>query len=235
MVGSRNEFAKPKNPQLRRFGPRTVVLPHLVYRRVERCVGDRDSRRRRDLSPQLSIETISGPDTTSFDIWIVKVRHSYFYRSNSILDGTDAFDRWLLPTVSGEAREKLMTIRAHRGYMATTGNGENMECVRNGSATTGTSSGSSADRAFDVLADAGRRAVIDALSEDGSATVEDLAGRLASRHASETRAKLALVHRHLPKLRDAGVITYDPGARVVELDDAGDVLAVLGTVSDRID
>lgn len=119
--------------------------------------------------------------------------------------------------------------------MATTGNGENVNSVRDRSKTTATQGGKSADRAFDVLADAGRRAVIEALSEDGSATIEALASRLASQHASESRAKLALVHRHLPKLREAGVVTYDPTTQKVEFDDARDVLAVLGAVSDRID
>lgn len=110
-----------------------------------------------------------------------------------------------------------------------------MKVIPNESSTTGLTQETGRDRAFEVLADAGRRAVIDELSKDGSATVEDLASRLASRHSAESHAKLALVHRHLPKLCDADVITYDPVAREVELDDAGDVLAVLGAISDRID
>lgn len=119
--------------------------------------------------------------------------------------------------------------------MATTGNGENMKYGRNGTVDAGPVGGTAADRAFDVLADAGRRAVLEELSESGSATVDDLANGLADRHASQSRAKLALVHRHLPKLRDAGVVTYDPAARTVEFAEAEDVLAVLGVISDRID
>lgn len=109
-----------------------------------------------------------------------------------------------------------------------------MKTAQDGMVATGSLEQVDADRAFEVLADGGRRAVIAELSESGSATVDDLAERLARHHASESRAKLALVHRHLPMLHDAGVVTYDPDEREVEFDDAEDVLAVLGAVSDRI-
>lgn len=128
-----------------------------------------------------------------------------------------------------------MTLRVQSQRMATTGNGENIKYERNGATLTGQTNETAADRAFDVLADAGRRAVIAELSEGGSLTVDALASRLASRHESESRAKLALVHRHLPKLREADVVSYDPATGTVEFDDAGDVLAVLGVISDRID
>lgn len=92
-----------------------------------------------------------------------------------------------------------------------------------------------ADRAFEVLADGGRRAVIEEIAAGGSATVDDLARRLAGRYESEERARVALVHRHLPKLREADVVTYEPESEEVTFDDAGDVLSVFGAISDRIE
>jgi hypothetical protein len=91
------------------------------------------------------------------------------------------------------------------------------------------------DRVLEILADGGRRTVIQALSENGSATVEELARRIEPEHGLVRQAEVALVHRHLPAPRATGVISYDPEDRHVELDEAGDVLSVLGSVSERLE
>lgn len=91
------------------------------------------------------------------------------------------------------------------------------------------------DRTFEVLANATRRSVVEKLSEGGPASVDELAEHVEAYHGSPSEAELALVHRHIPKLRDSDVVSYDPVDRRVELDDAGEVLAVLGVVSDRLE
>ena len=85
---------------------------------------------------------------------------------------------------------------------------------------------------FALLADTDRQYVLmELLETDGRATVGTLADQLAARrrnHADENhadelerdRAKLRLVHNHLPRLADHGVIEYDRERGIVALEDA---------------
>ena len=73
--------------------------------------------------------------------------------------------------------------------------------------------------AFDLLSNARRRGVLYAVSRDGSATVAELAERIATwqdGHHSPKEVRTSLVHAHLPKLADAGVVEYDHEQGVVE-------------------
>jgi predicted transcriptional regulator len=76
------------------------------------------------------------------------------------------------------------------------------------------------DTAFDLLADARRRYLLYYLREHETAPVEELADAVAGWRgpaggegdiapAEHERARTALVHVHLPKLADAGVVTFD--------------------------
>lgn len=81
--------------------------------------------------------------------------------------------------------------------------------------------------AFDLLSNARRRGVLYAVSRDGSATVAELAERIAAwqdGHHSPEEVRTSLVHAHLPKLADAGVVDYDHDQGVVEpTEDADDL------------
>lgn len=70
--------------------------------------------------------------------------------------------------------------------------------------------------AFAILADTDRQHIVTELLEnDGRSTVGILADQLAARrqnHADELereRAELELLHNHLPRLADHGVLAYD--------------------------
>lgn len=76
------------------------------------------------------------------------------------------------------------------------------------------------------------------LREESPTTVEELSASVAEREwgvprdqvpqSGVRRVQSALHHVHLPKLRTAGAIEFDPGRGVVELaDDLGDVSDVL--------
>jgi hypothetical protein len=80
---------------------------------------------------------------------------------------------------------------------------------------------------FALLADTDRQYVLmELLETDGRVTVGILADQLAARrrnHADELerdRAELRLVHDHLPRLADHGVIEYDRERGIVVLADA---------------
>jgi hypothetical protein len=47
------------------------------------------------------------------------------------------------------------------------------------------------------------------------------------------RIEVALVHRHLPRLAEAGLVVYDDRARECELDEASTALALLETAHDK--
>lgn len=69
----------------------------------------------------------------------------------------------------------------------------------------------SMDAAFDVLADGRRRAVLSYLLGDRErADLEDLAAYVTTEvGGADERAAATLHHLHLPKLADAGLISYD--------------------------
>lgn len=91
------------------------------------------------------------------------------------------------------------------------------------------------DELFDVLADRSRRNVVAELVREGSTDLESLARRLAHESDSLSRsdAEIRLVHTHLPRLEEAGVVSYDHADRRCELatdDTAASVRRVLHAV-----
>jgi len=91
------------------------------------------------------------------------------------------------------------------------------------------------DEVFQLLSDADRRCALAALRQsDGAASLGELASAtvaLAEDRDPEAvtddereRAATALHHRHLPRLVEAEVVSYDPEAGRVELTDAADEL-----------
>lgn len=83
----------------------------------------------------------------------------------------------------------------------------------------------SLDQTLRALSDSRRRAVLSHLFDreaNGPATVEELARRIAADDAERTRWSLR--HAHLPRLDDAGIVSYERRARRVRL--AGDQSAV---------
>lgn len=77
------------------------------------------------------------------------------------------------------------------------------------------------DRSYDLLSHAYRRQVLYALREDGTATAGELADALLTAGLADVRdrALAALVHTHLPKLDDYGIVAYDRDDGVVALAD----------------
>lgn len=71
------------------------------------------------------------------------------------------------------------------------------------------------ETAFDLLGDEYRRAIVALLDEEGSVPRERLPNRLLDRGGPDEetltrrRLRIALHHNHLPRLADAGVVTYD--------------------------
>ena len=77
------------------------------------------------------------------------------------------------------------------------------------------------DRSYELLSHAYRRQVLYVLREDGTATAGELADALLTAGVADARdrALAALVHTHLPKLDDHGIVAYDRDGAVVALDD----------------
>jgi hypothetical protein len=77
------------------------------------------------------------------------------------------------------------------------------------------------DRSCDLLRNALRRHVIYALRENGPATADELAEAVVSAGVSDCRDRVltSLVHTHLPKLAEAGVVEYDGPESLVSLSD----------------
>lgn len=78
--------------------------------------------------------------------------------------------------------------------------------------------------AFDLLRDARRRGVLYTVKRNGQTAVEEVAHRIAAWQSTDgqgnTNPKIvetSLVHTHLPKLADAGVVEYDREHGTVEL------------------
>lgn len=80
------------------------------------------------------------------------------------------------------------------------------------------------DGVVDALADARRRAVLRTLFDEESASLREVARGVARREhdglpaeGAVDRLKIALHHRHLPKLADVGLVEYERGSRTVAL------------------
>ncbi|WP_254536245.1 DUF7344 domain-containing protein [Halomarina litorea] len=104
--------------------------------------------------------------------------------------------------------------------------------TQRGHATTGTPSTRpptiDADDVYRLLADEQRRALLAVLLErDGEMTLDDLRSRLADRVSDERNAGIRLHHVHLPKLEDAGLLTYDPETHVVTPTETADAVRSL--------
>jgi DNA-binding transcriptional ArsR family regulator len=99
-------------------------------------------------------------------------------------------------------------------------------------------------RIFEALADPRRRFVLYYLRDHGEATVDDLAVHIAawerdvpaSEVSDEDTQQIAveLVHSHLPRLEDEGLVEYDPRTETVSysyppslLSEALDIAAVI--------
>lgn len=77
------------------------------------------------------------------------------------------------------------------------------------------------DRSYDLLSHAYRRQILYALREDGTATTGELADAVLTAGLADARDRTlaALVHTHLPKLDDYGIVEYDRDDGVASLAD----------------
>ncbi|OVE83835.1 DUF7344 domain-containing protein [Natronolimnobius baerhuensis] len=93
------------------------------------------------------------------------------------------------------------------------------------------------DDIFTLLSNADRRCVLETLYERGPMTVDELATELAStpsgasadvdQHVAVSRAKISLIHQHLPQLADYSVIDYagpDGSVSLEKIDELEDYL-----------
>jgi repressor of nif and glnA expression len=92
------------------------------------------------------------------------------------------------------------------------------------------------DEVFSVLADCRRRQILRYLHEsDSPEGIESIADAIEDRHSAPPRRELriALHHKHLPKLDAAGLIEYAAGDnRVVDADGIESVESYLDTAED---
>lgn len=65
------------------------------------------------------------------------------------------------------------------------------------------------DTTFDLLASPVRREVIAILDDEDAVARDRLTEELAADEDARRRLRIALHHNHLPKLADAGLVTYD--------------------------
>ena len=79
------------------------------------------------------------------------------------------------------------------------------------------------DRSYDLLSNAYRRQILYTLreEEDGTATTDELADAVLTGGLADARDRTlaTLVHTHLPKLDDHGIVAYDRDDSVVTLAD----------------
>lgn len=84
-------------------------------------------------------------------------------------------------------------------------------------------------RLFDAFVDERRKHVLECLTRKRTATLEQLTAWVVRREQAEPAAdrgvRISLVHAHLPKLEDVGLVTYDEVTQSVELAVSGTELA----------
>jgi DNA-binding transcriptional ArsR family regulator len=92
-------------------------------------------------------------------------------------------------------------------------------------------SGADLNDVFEALAHPYRRSVLRILDRESPRCFDVIAERLVDVRdpPSADRVQVALVHEHLPRLADAGLVVYDDRARECELDEASTALALLET------
>ncbi len=91
------------------------------------------------------------------------------------------------------------------------------------------------DDLFTILADGRRRTVLFHLRQHSAATLDELVDVLIEVGPEESGAidrdsvQTSLLHCHLPKLEDHGLVTYDPNERIVES------IALRGSIGEWLD
>lgn len=102
--------------------------------------------------------------------------------------------------------------------------GENVEQNQRGASQAAllcSDGGSDLNRFFEALADNRRRRILIHLQQNDTVSLQDLAGVLANQegidHHSEEfkRLQVDLVHLHLPKLADYGLLAFDERTNIV--------------------
>lgn len=70
---------------------------------------------------------------------------------------------------------------------------------------------SSIDQMYDLLSHPERRAIVDVLAAEDPVSLDELATRIASEtdDRAVTRARISLVHNHLPRFEAEGVLAFD--------------------------
>ncbi|RQG97423.1 DUF7344 domain-containing protein [Natrarchaeobius oligotrophus] len=101
----------------------------------------------------------------------------------------------------------------------------------------------SSETAYELLSDPHRRYVLDRLDVDERITVDELVGELSTWKREEPvdrrvrkRVRIDLVHNHLPRLEDHGLIEYAPSTEVIVVTaDPERTLSPVIEVADAID
>lgn len=74
------------------------------------------------------------------------------------------------------------------------------------------------DELFVIAADSQRRAILRYLRLNGATAIDSLIDELAGENtpADDATISIRLYHTHLPRLTEAGLVTYDPATRQIE-------------------
>jgi len=89
---------------------------------------------------------------------------------------------------------------------------------------------------FCALSDERRRIVVDVLDRRRSTSLDELVDEIVARSAgtgTAARAEMSLVHVHLPRLADAGAVTFD-GTRVETRQPTFDRLVALASLTSDV-
>ncbi|TYL36064.1 hypothetical protein CV102_24295 [Natronococcus pandeyae] len=92
---------------------------------------------------------------------------------------------------------------------------------------------------FDAFSDKRRQHVLEYLSDYGIATLDELTTRVASREKKSSEEQqqqiaISLVHHHLPKLEETGIVSYDSDHKNIQLlADPAELAPYLALATDR--